>query len=222
MELFSLLQTRLFGGVGQAELAEIFAQLKVSETNFSRGDILAMQGEPVNRLIFLTSGSVWGEMSDPAGSVVKVEDIVAPNPLAILFLFGSENRFPVQVTANEDGTALIFSQESVLRMLSMNETLLKNYLNLSADFAVRLSRKLDMMSLKTIRQKLAAFLLVEARLQHSDTIRLDRSKTSLASYFGVARPSLQREIARMEHDGLIAAQRQSITILRKIALSELS
>ena len=44
-------------------------------------------------------------------------------------------------------------------MLSMNETILKNYLDISADFASRLSRKLHFMSFRTIRQKTAMYLL---------------------------------------------------------------
>lgn len=40
-------------------------------------------------------------MIDYSGRLIKVEDIAAPRALAPLFLFGEENRFPVEVTANE-------------------------------------------------------------------------------------------------------------------------
>ena len=53
-----------------------------------------------NRLVILTQGSVRGEMIDYSGRLIKVEDIAAPRALAPLFLFGEENRFPVEVTAN--------------------------------------------------------------------------------------------------------------------------
>lgn len=137
--------------------------------------------------------------------VVKIEDIEVPSPLAILFLFGQENRFPVQATAQEDVTAIVIPKYSVLRVLSMNETLLKNYLDISADFAARLSRKLYLMSFRNIRQK-------------SDVVLLDRTKRALAEYFGVARPSLEREISRMEADGLITSNRREITLRDRVAL----
>lgn len=221
MRVSTLLKIPLFKGLKDVELAGIFADLKIVETYFRKGEILAMQGEPANRLILLLEGSVKAEMTDATGHVTKVEDIEAPAPLAILFLFGAENRFPVQATAREESTAAIIPRQSVLRMLSMNETILKNYLDISADFATRLSRKLSLMSFHTIRQKLAVYLLDLAKKQNSGTVALDRPKSALAEYFGVARPSLERELTRMQADGLIAAEGRTITILDRRGVSKL-
>ena len=215
MNLSVLTKIPLFRGVPEAELERIFAELKGTETAFRKGEILAMQHEPAGRLIILVTGSVKAEMTDAAGRIAKVEDIEAPSPLAILFLFGAENRFPVQAIAREQTTAAIIPRSSVLRMLSMNETILKNYLDISADFATRLSRKLNMMSLHTIRQKLAVYLIGLSKKQGCDTLTLDRPKSALAEYFGVARPSLQRELASMRRDGLIATERKTIRIANR-------
>ena len=228
MDFVLLERLFLFRSVQADELEQIFTGLKITETYFEKGDILAMQDEPANRLIILLKGSVRGEMTDPAGKVVKVEDIYAPNPLAILFLFGENNRFPVQATANEDVTAIIISRQSVLRMLSMNETILKNYLDISADFASRLSRKLHFMSFRTIRQKVAMYLLelaskngVSVGTQSSAIVLLDRTKAALAEYFGVSRQSLEREMSNMQDDALIISGRKEITILDLKALANL-
>lgn len=221
MDLSSLLRIPLFRSLSEEELGRIFAELKITETRFRKGDILAMQDEVANRLIILTEGSIKGEMSDPSGKVVKVEDVEAPSPLAILFLFGQDNRFPVQATAREDGAAVIIPRQSVLRMLAMNETLLKNYLDISADFASRLSRKLNFMSFRTIRQKLAVYLLELSKEQQSDTVRLDKSKSAIAEYFGVARPSLEREFTRMEEDGLLMTDKGTIILKNRSELTRL-
>lgn len=221
MDLSLLLRIPLFHSMSEEELGNIFSELKIAETRFKKGDILAMQDEVANRLIILMSGSIKGEMTDPSGKIVKVEDVEAPSPLAILFLFGRDNRFPVQATAREDGTAVIIPRQSVLRMLSMNETLLKNYLDISADFASRLSRKLNFMSFRTIRQKLAVYLIGLSKEQQSDTVRLDKSKSALAQYFGVARPSLERELTRMEEEGLLVADKGTVALKNKEELLRL-
>ena len=212
MNFSVLTKIPLFRSVPEAELERIFAELKITQTAFRKGAILAIQDEQVNRLIILLTGSVKGEMTDASGRIAKVEDIEAPSPLAILFLFGEQNRFPVQAIAREDTTAVVIPRQSVLRMLSMNETILKNYLDISADFATRLSRKLHFMSFHTIRQKLAVYLLDLSRKQGSDPVTLDRSKSALAEYFGVARPSLERELTRMRQEGLLVANKRTITI----------
>ena len=45
-------------------------------------------------------------------------------------------------------------------------------------------------SFKTIRQKLASYLLRMLKQQGDSPIQLDRSQQELADYFGVSRPSL--------------------------------
>ncbi|HMM03240.1 MULTISPECIES: Crp/Fnr family transcriptional regulator [unclassified Dysgonomonas] len=215
MDLTALKKIPLFRSIHEAEIEMIFSELKITETEFRKGEVLALQDELCNRLIILLSGSVKGEMTDPSGKVVKVEDIYAPSPLAILFLFGPDNRFPVQAIAREDVTALVIPKQSVLRMLSMNQTLLKNYLDISADFASRLSKKLHFMSFRTIRQKLAVYILNLSKIKQEDTIELDKTKSALAEYFGVSRQSLERELSNMQHDGLLTADKKMITITDK-------
>ncbi|WP_353120916.1 Crp/Fnr family transcriptional regulator [Dysgonomonas capnocytophagoides] len=221
MDVNMLTRIPLFFSIKGEEIDRIFSELQIKETHFKKGEILAFQDEVCNRLILLLSGSVKGEMNDPSGRVVKVEDIYAPNPLAILFLFGGENRFPVQATAREDTTALVIPKQSVLRMLSMNETLLKNYLDISANFAGKLSNKLHFMSFRTIRQKLTMYILNLSKRNLSDVVILDKTKSALAEYFGVSRQSLERELTNMQSDGLIVSEQKKITIKDKSKLIQL-
>lgn len=218
MNLSSVAQCSLFHAVSEKEIDKILSELNIKERLFKKGEVLALQDEPCNRLIILLKGSVKAEMIDYAGRVMKVEDIHAPNPLAILFLFGENNRFPVQASANEEVTALVIPRQSVLKMLMMNETLLVNYLDLCSTFATRLSRKLNFMSFRTIRQKLALYILQLSKAQQSDHVILDKPKAGLADYFGVSRPALERELTRMQHEGMIESGRKNITITDKAAL----
>lgn len=215
-----LLKCDLFSFINEGEIIDILDTLNVKETKFLKGDILAMQDEPCNRLIILTSGSVKAEMTDPSGKIVKVEDISAPSPLAILFLFGVNNRFPVQATAREDVTALVIPKSSVLKMLQMNEHILENYLNISAIYASKLSKKLHFMSFRTIRQKVALYLL-DLMKEGDSLVEMDRTQNSLAEFFGVSRPSLAREMYNMQEDGLIEVNRKHIRILDKHKLIQL-
>lgn len=221
MDYAALSSIPLFRSIEEREIACIFSELKITESAFKKDELLALQDEPCNRLIILLSGSVKGEMVDPSGKMIKVEDIEAPNPLAILFLFGEQNRFPVQVTAREKVTALVISRPSVLRMLSMNATLLKNYLDISANFASRLSQKLHFMSFRTIRQKLALYILDLSRKAKSDKVELDKTKSAIAEYFGVSRPSLERELTNMQRDQLIDTHKKCIEIKNKKELIRL-
>ena len=50
---------------------------------------------------------------------------------------------------------------------------------------------------------------------------MDRSQQEMADYFGVSRPSLARELAHMQDEGLISVDRKHITILNPEKLKKL-
>ena len=188
----ALVNNPLFRGITPERLFADLEEISFHTRSYKKGEILAQQGAVCNRLVILTKGSVRGEMIDYSGRLIKVEDIAAPRAIAPLFLFGEENRYPVEVTANEPTEVIELPKSSVLRLFRKNEQFLENYMNLSANYARTLSDKLFFMSFKTIRQKLASYLLRLYKQQQQTHITLDRSQQELSDYFGVSRPSLAR------------------------------
>ena len=217
----ALVNNPLFRGITPERLFADLEEIRFHTRSYKKGEILARQGDVCNRLMILTKGSVRGEMIDYSGRLIKVEDIAAPRALAPLFLFGEENRFPVEVTANELTEVIEIPKSSVLELFRKNEQFLENYMNLSANYARTLSDKLFFMSFKTIRQKIASYLLRLHKQQQQLQITFDRSQQELSDYFGVSRPSLARELSHMQDDGLITADRKQITILQKEQLIRL-
>ena len=217
----TLVNNPLFRGITPKRLLADLEEISFHTRSYKKGEILAQQGAVCNRLVILTKGSVRGEMIDYSGRLIKVEDIAAPRAIAPLFLFGEENRYPVEVTANEPTEVIELPKSSVLSLFRKNEQFLENYMNLSANYARTLSDKLFFMSFKTIRQKLASYLLRLYKQQQQTHITLDRSQQELSDYFGVSRPSLARELAHMQEDGLLIADRKHITILQKEELVRL-
>ena len=217
----ALVNNPLFRGITPERLFADLEEISFHTRSYKTGEILAQQGAVCNRLVILTKGSVRGEMIDYSGRLIKVEDIAAPRAIAPLFLFGEENRYPVEVTANEPTEVIELPKSSVLSLFRKNEQFLENYMNLSANYARTLSDKLFFMSFKTIRQKLASYLLRLYKQQQQTHITLDRSQQELSDYFGVSRPSLARELAHMQEDGLLIADRKHITILQKEQLVRL-
>lgn len=217
----ALINNPLFRGITPNDLSAHLEEIHFHVRSYKKGEILARQGDRCNRLIILIKGSVRGEMIDYSGRLIKVEDINAPRALAPLFLFGEENFYPVEVTANEITEIIEIPKKSVLQLFRKDEQFLENYMNISANYARTLSDKLFFMSFKTIRQKIASYLLRLHKQQQQLDIILDRSQQELSDYFGVSRPSLARELSRMEEDGLIVTNRKRITILHKESLIHL-
>jgi len=211
----------VFSGMKEAQVLGLIDESSSRLRTYGKGDMIAQAGEEVHFLQILLSGSVKGEMIDFAGKVIKIEDILPPRPLATAFLFGSQNRYPVNITAREDCQILAIPKEDVLRMMQKNKQVLKNFLDAVSSRSQFLSSKIRFLSFTTIKGKLAQYLLDLQLKQESKKLRLPHSQNQLSELFGVARPSIGRAISEMNRDGLIRAEGKQVTLLDLPALRKL-
>ncbi len=213
-------QCPVFRGIPENEIKKLLEKIHFQIRKFNKDEIIAVAGETVQNLYILLSGSVKGEMIDYSGKTIKIEDIEAPKPLATAFLFGKDNKFPVTVTAHVDLKILAIPVPEFLKILQLNTQVLKNYLNSISTRTQFLSQKLHFLSFKTIREKVAHFLLVRAG-EEFHSIELKNTQQQLADLFGVTRPSLARVFGEMQKEGLIKMERKTVTLLNKKKLNQL-
>ncbi len=210
----------VFKGIPENELTVLIKQIHYQIRQFKKNDVVAIAGEKVKNLYIILSGSVKGEMIDYSGKTIKIEDIEAPRPLATAFLFGKENTFPVTVTASNDVEILSIPVEDFLNLLQKNKLVLLNYLNSISSRSQFLSRKLQFLSFKTIKGKIAHFLLQQAGSDlHS--VELNATQQQLAELFGVTRPSLARVMGDMQDEKIIAVEKKTVRLLNKEELGKL-
>lgn len=215
-----LTQCPVFKGISEKVAEDLFKKIHFQVRSFSKDEVVLVAGEPVNNLNIVMSGSVRGEMIDYSGKTIKIEDIEAPKPLAAAFLFGQDNKFPVTVTANNSTKILVLPVSEFLKLLQFSSTILINYLNSISSRAQFLSQKLNFLSFKTIRGKVAHFLLQQAG-DKFHSVELKNTQQQLADLFGVTRPSLARVFGEMQKEGLIKIENKTVTLLDKKTLNEL-
>lgn len=211
----------LFLGLTFNELSELLMASTSRLRSFSRGDLVAQAGDKVFFLHIMIKGSVKGEMVDYAGKVIKIEDIIPPRPLAPSFLFGNQNRYPVNITASEDVEILSIPGDEFLKMMQSNGRVLRNFINNVSSRGQFLSNKIKYLSFTSIKGKLAQYLLDLAGKTSSDRISLPLSQSQLSELFGVARPSVGRAISELNRDGLIKTNGKEVELLDKAKLSAL-
>ena len=215
-----LARTNIFSGLDPDEISGLLDGKPYQVRHYEKNNYLAYSGEECKALIIVVRGSVRGEMSDFSGKTIKIEDIQAPRPLAVAFLFGSETKFPVDIIANEPVTTVVIQLDLLVDLLQKNKMILNNFLNAISSRTQFLSNRIRFLTFKTIRQKIANFILSHGGSQY-ETITLNQSQSELADFFGVTRPSLARTLAEMESEGILQAERRKYTILDKKKLNKL-
>lgn len=210
----------LFNGIKEERIGEIIKSVHHQVKEYSKNEILAFAGEEYNSLYIIVKGAVVGELVDFEGKVLRIEELKAPETIASAFIFGESNELPVNVTALEDTRVLVIPRQELLKLFSLYDKVLHNYLNIMADRAQHLSRKIKMLGLQSIKGKLAYYLLEEKKRAQSEEFYLRHSQIQLSEMFGIARPSLARVIRELHEKKIIFAQRRRIKILDNNTLSE--
>jgi len=193
-------------------------ELKFKTKFFKKGEWIAQQGDPIRALYILLKGSVKTEMISESGTILNIETIHALNPLASAFLFAESNLFPVDIIALEPCEIVMISKDSIINQFACNEAFLQGFMAFNSDRTHFLSERLKLLSTKTIKGKLAQYILARTR---NLCFTMDMNQTTLAEYFGVTRPSLSRSMAAMIEEGIINLKGEKGKILNIVKMRNL-
>lgn len=214
MDYSLLLKAPLFKKLSFEEIEKLLSAVPHRIRRFKAGSLIAQSEEIVDSLMIVITGIAKGEMVDYAGRIIKIEDIPAPGTLASAFMFGNRNRFPVNVIALSTVELLIIEKSEFLNLLMKSDKILINFLDMISNRSQFLSEKIKFLNFRTIKEKLAQYILQRAGEDKTEII-LDMTQNDLADFFGVARPSVARALGDMEEEGLIEAKAKSVKILDK-------
>ncbi len=190
----------------------VFADLIFFIKHYNKNEIIFHQNEVCNALHILSKGSVKTEMITENGNLVGIEIIHAPRPLAPAFLFSENNRFPVDVTTLSEVEVIKIPKNEVIRLMTINPEFMQQLITHNANRTQFLTNRLQLLSIKTIKGKIAHYLL-ENMYEYGKSFELDRNQTELAEFFGIPRPSFARSLSDMVHENAIKIDKKRVTII---------
>lgn len=217
----ALLECSLFSGISLIDIESLFAQLHFRNSTAEKGQTIVFQETECTELIIITEGTITTEMFKNNGDSVRIAQIEAPAALAVAFIFGKQNKYPVSVVADTQTQFIRIPKESLLKMMQLNQIFLQNYLAALSAKGQFLSEKIKFFSLQSLRGKLAYYLLNESKTQNSKVIELQQTQDEIARSIDAARPSLARCFKQLADEGYIRFHRRNIEILNEAGLNRL-
>lgn len=194
---YEIYEFQLFSGCNRELVDDFLRHSPGKITAYAQGDIIALQGDRCRSLLLLCEGSLSARMTNDEGKEIIVEVLHAPDVLAPAFLYGSENRFPVTLQAEEAVHVWSLSQEDFLKMMETDKHVLRNFLQYISDRCLFLSRKLGEFALQNLSDRVVGYLKRYGFIQNIQEV---------ASKMGVARPSLSRTIAALVGKGTVVKE----------------
>lgn len=215
-----LTQCPLFRGMsaGQVEKS-LCSSDNFAVESYEKGDIIAKKDTAYSGLMILLSGTASGEVTYPDGRVLNIDIIEAPQLIAPAFLFGGYNRLPVDVVAQSDARILTLHRGFVFEMMQENVLILSNFIDIISNRAGAWSKKIYLLSFKSLKEKLASYLLDNST--PDDPVVPVPDITQIADYFAATRSSVATVVEGLEKKGVIKAEGGNIAILNRRALEEI-
>ena len=210
-----LQSTSLFAGLEAEALRVLLGEVGAVLRTYSRGETLVLAGQSNRRVGVVLSGAI--EAYHPAASGARLPiSQMGPGGVFGDVLGGSSLSSPVTVVASAPCEVLLLPYERLL--LSDGQRVLQNLVRTISDKYFLLSRRVDLLLLKSLRAKVCAYLLSEAEVHHSLTFTIPYSRIQLADYLNCDRSALSRELSLMQRDGLLETYKSSFKLLEPDAL----
>jgi CRP-like cAMP-binding protein len=206
-----LKESPVFAGLEEEDIKGALSKTHFNILSFEKGELITQTSTPCNHARIILEGKIAGEMMDLSGKVLKIEDLGPSKLIAPAFLYGRRRQYPVNVIASEDTVLWQMHRDEFSKLLQKDLRLLNNYLNAISNRAQFLSEKIRFLSFPSLKAKLA-FLFIQYSNGETE-FKLPLTHQQISELFGVARPSLSREIRLMNSAGLIESDREMIRIL---------
>lgn len=211
------LQSPLFAGIDAADFEGMLGCIGYHVKTYQKGEIIALEEENINHVGVVMEGSVDMLKEDIWGNRTMLVRTYPQDIFGETFACGEDSLSVVTFAAAENCRVLFLSFCRVMHTCThacqFHQTLIENMVRLIARKNRELMRKVEVVSKKTLREKILAYLSIQSQSQGSRRFELPLGRVEWAEYLNADRSALTRELAKMKDEGIIDYHKNSFEIL---------
>ena len=221
MEDSVLKNSSLFQGIPAKDLRDDLEKIPHPIQCYDKGETIFHLMESAERIGVVLEGHAQAQKTFPNGSQVNVSVRGPGELIGPAAVFSASRKYPCDVIAIEPAAVMIFRREDLLALMQKDVRILENMMTEIASATYMLQQRLELFSYSGIAQKAAFWLLTRARQTGKTQIRIPESVSKWALMMNVSRPSLHRELKRLESEGVVSYQPPVIEILDREGLQNI-
>ena len=207
----------LFAGIRPEDMEGMLGCIGYHVRAYEKGEIIAFEEENINHVGVVLTGAVDMLKEDLWGNRTMLVRAYPEDVFGETFACGEDSLSVVTFAAAENSRVLFLSFCRVMHTCThacvFHQTLIENMVRLIARKNRELMRKVEVVSKKTLREKILAYLSIQAQTQGKNSFEIPLGRVEWAEYLCADRSALTRELAKMKEEGLINYQRNSFEIL---------
>ena len=216
MDIHLLAGTRLFQGIREHEIEAMLTCLSAEERTYGKEAYIYRAGDVTGRLGVVMEGAVNIIKDDVWGNRKIIENIGRGQIFGETYACLKGEPLMVDVQASERSRILFMDVNRILTTCSsscdFHNRLIRSLMYVLAGKNLMLTKKMDIITPKSLRERVMVYLSQESVKQGSRTITVPFNRQQMADYLSVDRSALSAELSRMQRDGVISYEKNRFTI----------
>ena len=211
------IRSPLFLGIRPEDMDAMLGCIGYHVREYKKGEIIAFEAETINHVGLVMKGSVDMIKEAVWGNRTMLLRSYAEDVFGETFACGEDSLSVVTFVAAEDSKVMFLSFCRVMHTCThaciFHQTLIENMVRIIARKNRELMRKIEVVSKKTLREKILAYLSIQSQAQGASRFEIPLGRVEWAEYLCADRSALTRELSKMKDEGLIDYQRNWFEIL---------
>lgn len=211
-----LMGSPLFAGISASELDSMVNCLQPKVCTYTKNSYITIGGEPFTGLGVLLTGEAAVIKESVAGNRTIMTVLRAGNIFGEMIAFSGRKNWPASVFAQTACSVIYLPPDKITgnctNACAGHTQLIKNMLAILSEKALLLNRKVEYLTISSMRGKISTYLLEQWKLTGNKVFNLALSRNDLADFLNVSRTALSREMGRMRDEGLLEFYRASFKI----------
>lgn len=206
----------LFDGIKTQELSALLGCMQAKIIEFDKNKTVMREGKIFDTLGVLLTGNLQIVQYDYSGNRTIISTVEPYNIFGEAFSY-SKSKLPVNIETTEKSTVLFLKSDKVSNPCHnaclFHKTLTNNLLNIISQKNIDLTKKIECMSKRTTKEKLLAFLNLEAAKNNSKEFTVSLNRQEIADYLCVERSAMSTELNKLRKEGIIECDKNRFKLL---------
>lgn len=214
------MKNQLFENISTADIDRMIGCFGAVRQMYRAGDMVCDLTGRFGKVGILLSGAVEVIRIDSLGNRTVMEIIDETGIFGEMIAFSSHVGDTMFITCVRDAEVLYVRNDQVTKRCKnacqCHSILVENMLRLITDKAVKMSERIEVLSNRSIREKLNCYFKLMAIHHGRSEFDLPFTMTALAEYICADRSAMMREVKKMTEDGLVKINRRHVKLLQDL------
>lgn len=202
-----LKRTKLFHNLTDKETLSALDCLNATVKKYKKGSTLFSEGDDAKFVSVVLSGEIEVRKSDLHGNINIISRLFPCEIIGAVVSFSSDKKLPFDVVCACDTEVIWLDSKKLIaqcaKLCEFHTKIIENAIGLLADKNIQLTGKIDILTKRTIREKLLAYLHAQSKKTKNKRFAIDLSRRQLSEYLSVDRSAMIRELGKMQSENII-------------------